>query len=186
MASRAVRRRPPRRAVFFNRHHPPPPRHTVAQACFRHHQACRLSKAADRSRRCLDQTRRHAGLLHLFARTGGRRKHHRRPAGARASVCGGRRSPPARCSAAANSSPKTATCVRCPAISPIPIRGSRVSTVSTRQGSLNNGSRPKRPPLAANAPFLYGPNRRQILASAEEGRTRQWRALWSRTVENCL
>ena len=59
-------------------------------------------------------------------------------AGARAGRAGGRRSPPARCSAAASSSPKTATCARFPAISPIPIRGSRGSTASTRQGSLNN------------------------------------------------
>ena len=70
-------------AVHVDRHHPPPSRRAVAQARSRHRVARRVAAPLAGSRDHADQTRRHAGVLHVLART--RRRHRRgcRSVGAR-------------------------------------------------------------------------------------------------------
>ena len=72
--SRAVRRRAARRALLVDRHHPPPSRRAVAQGRGRHSElASRCSSGCSTAPSTLTQAGRHAGLLRLLARAGGRR-----------------------------------------------------------------------------------------------------------------
>ena len=120
MAGRAVRRRAARRAVLVDRHHPPPSRRALAQERGRHRRAHRAAAAPARPRRRPAQARRHARLLRLLARAGGRRAADRGAAGAQPARCAASRSPPARSSATPNSSAPRATCARCRCILPDP------------------------------------------------------------------
>ena len=79
-----IRRRLARCAVHVDRHHSPPSRRAVAQALSRHHLARRGATPLARSRDHAGQTRRHAGVLHVLARTRRRRRRGRRSVGARA------------------------------------------------------------------------------------------------------
>jgi hypothetical protein len=98
----------------------------------------RRCSAIDQARGRADQAGRHAGLLHLFAGT-------RKKAKPSSAICSraSRRAAftdhtQLRFSAAPTSSPRTATCGRCPASLPTVIRALPVSTASTPRGSSNN------------------------------------------------
>ena len=99
VAGGPVRRGAARCALLVDRDHPPPSRHSLAQARGRHCRTRRAAAPAARPRRRADQAGRNAGLLHVLARAGGRRR--RRPRSPRqpARACADSRSRRTRCRA---------------------------------------------------------------------------------------
>ena len=70
---RRLRRHPGRCALHLDRHHPPPSRRRLAAAGSRHRRADGAAEAPAAKGGRAAQAGRHAGLLHLFAGTGGGR-----------------------------------------------------------------------------------------------------------------
>ena len=132
-----LRRRAGRCALHLDRHHPPPSRRRLAAAGSRHRRAGGVAEAPAAKGGRPAEAGRNAGLLHLFAGTGGRRAGDRRPARRRIRACAARRSRPARSRACAKSSPRMAICAPCPAICPTPTRGLAGWMDFTRRGWLN-------------------------------------------------
>ena len=126
MAGGPVRRRPARCALLVDRDHPPPPRHSLAQARARYCRARRAATPADRASRRTDASR--AACLSIAPARSSRRRGievvrdllERNPDLQRQPDVGGRGLRSRRvCSR------RTATCARCPAICPTPIRAWR-------------------------------------------------------------